>query len=106
MADPFKYPRDPLVRSMERNRHQREVDEQKEIVVRMRKLNSKVIAERDKFQAAMQIAISLAYRASRDLYRGPPRNPDYDREADITAQIDKMCREYPMTPVDGGAEHG
>jgi hypothetical protein len=54
MADPFKDTRDPLVRSMERSSHQREVDEQKEIVVRMRKLNSKVIAERDDLKAALQ----------------------------------------------------
>lgn len=47
-------------------------------------------------QAQFQIAVALAYRASKDLYRGPPRNSDYDREADITAQIDKMCRDFPM----------
>jgi hypothetical protein len=34
--------------------------------------------------------VTLAYRASRDLYRGPPRNPDNDREAEITAKIDQI----------------
>jgi hypothetical protein len=72
---------------------------------RARKRIKAIEAERDAFQSAMQISISLAYRASRDLYRGDPRNPDYDREADITAQIDKMCRDYPM-PIGSPASSG
>lgn len=61
----------------------------------------------DATRALLHIAITLAYRASRDLYRGAARNSDYDREADITAQIDKMCRDYPVpTAPDAGAEHG
>lgn len=55
-------------------------------------------------RAQLQKAITLAYRASKDLHRGPPRNSDYDREADITAQIDKLCRDYPMTQVDGSGD--
>jgi hypothetical protein len=61
--------------------------------------------QRDALVVAINKAITLAYRASRDLYRGPPRNPDYDREADITAQIDQMVRDYPLTPNDGGGKH-
>lgn len=53
MSDPFKDTRDPLVRSMERAAHTQDVETQKAIVVRMRKLNSQVIAERDALAAEL-----------------------------------------------------